>query len=391
MDEQVITQQVETQNIQDTVGQELQQKSRPAYGRIVLAILAVLAMVGYWGYVAGIRPYVIVGKAMGQLATYDSAQVVYSSPDENLKIKFEGAGEEKPAKFGLTINKLRENKNDSLEISGIFTKKDIYAQAKYSEPEIIEKSLVAIYPLITKTQTYKLASSVWQGSEWLHLAIPESETGKTESAQTDWSDPEMRKVAWNWYWAVKPGKVEKNYPYQGESYTKVSFGFRKDQLIKAINGLKDLDIEMKVSQINSMIEVVESSDDWDRELVTFLIDKKGDLRVVTLQVPEIKKEVLDKSISEGLAEQEGGAMLGGLVGSAKEMIWGSKGDMVELGVIKFGQFNEVEEIKIPENLVEATDLMAVAQAELGPIFAQMMGARIQGVGTPSTTTPMRLR
>lgn len=389
MEPQEQTQQVEQiETTQVNPDYEVTTGAKHSIGKIVLIILGILVVSGYWAYSTLIKPYIVTGRAIAQLSQYDSAQVTYTSPDEKLKMTVDASGDNKPVKLDVKIAGLRENAEDTLELSGIFLKNDVYAQSKYSDPEFIEKSLVAIYPLITKTQTYKMASSLWQGSEWLHLAIPETEESKDDESETSLSDKETRQLAWDWYWAVKPGKIEKNYPYQGESYTKVSYGFRKDQLIKAINGLKNIDVEIKVSQINSMIEIIESSDDWDRDLVTFLIDKEGDLRVVTIQLPEIEQEVIDKSIAEGVTEQEGGALVGGVVDGVKEMIWGVKGDMVELGVVTFGKFDQVEEISIPDNIIEANLLMAVAQQELGPIFAQMMGVMMQGGKTsPSTMAP----
>jgi hypothetical protein len=278
---------------------------------------------------------------------------------------------------------------EALKLTAIIDKTNLYAQANYPQPEQIDELLVDIYPLMSRTKSYQLASPLWKGEKWLHIAFPES--SDEAEVDVDWrGSDEAKKMAKDLFLAIKPGKIELNYGYEGENYTKVSFGFRKDRLIKAIDNLKDLNVDLKVSQINSMIEIVESSDDWDRDLLTFLIDKKGDLRVIVMQLPQIDEQVLSQSIAEGSSSDQTG-LVAGLVSGFKGMVWQEEGELVSLGSVHFGRFDQVEEVDVPTELVEGTVLWETITREFGPIIGQMLSGMSEKSApvqlSPYTTLP----
>ncbi len=354
-------------------------------GIVVVALLAVAGTV----YATVLKPYVVVGKSMAKLAKYDSAQVIYQTDDQKFKVVADVAGEDKPVAVRIALSGM-EGVTGEWTLSGIFDEKNAYFQSNYPDPKQIDEALAAIYPLMTRTQSYKMAAPLWRGESWLHINMPESE-GDDEEAEVefDWKgDKEAQKMMKDIFLAIKPGKIEQDYGFEGESYTKVSFGFRKERLIAAIDSLKDTKAEIKVSQINSLIDIVESSDDWDRDLVAFLIDKKGDLRVIVMQVPQIDEEVLNKSISEGASEDKTG-MAAGLVAGLKGMVWQEEGELVSLGTVRLGQFDQVQAPVIPTNIVEGSVLWEKIMQEFGPIIGQMLmatGGQPYPTATPRTNS-----
>lgn len=351
-------------------------KKRIPWGKILGYGLLGLIALGVIVYATVLKPYILVGKSMASLTQYDSAQILYQTEDQKFKLVADVAGEDKPFKIEAKMENLGGEESSDLTVTGIFSEQEMYTQANYSEPKVIELLLSGIYPAIVRTQTYKLAAPLWRGEQWLHVTFPESEDSAEVDFEWDNADAETKKLMSDLVLAIKPGKIEKNYGFEGDTYTKVGYGFRKERLIKAINDLKDTKIDMKVSQINSLVEIVESSDDWDQDLLTFLIDKKGDLRVVLLQLPQIDEKVLDEGIAEGASEDRTG-MAAGVMGMFKNMVWKAQGEMVSLGSVRLGQFDQVKAPEIPTRLVEGVELWETATKELGPIIAQMMMASSQ--------------
>lgn len=356
-------------------------------GYFVLGLVVIAGIL----YTTVLKPYMVVGKSIASVSKYDSAQVIYQTDDQKFKLVMDGAGEGKPFKMEAKLTDVDE-KGNSLTGSGVFDEQNMYVQINYSDPKSVDEILMMVYPMITRTQTYKLAAPLWKGEKWLHIALPETTEDKPEvNFEWDTADQATKKFMTDMVLAIKPGKIEQNYGFEGESYTKVSYGFRKDRLIKAIEDLKDMKLDMKVSQINSLVEIVESSDDWDRDLLTFLIDKKGDLRVVLMQLPKIDEKVLQEGIAEGASEDKTG-MAAGVAGALKSMVWKEEGELVSLGSIRLGQFDQVKAPEIPTNLVEGATLWETAVQELGPIIGQMMmasGQQPSGMSVPTypTATP----
>lgn len=364
---------MEETNVVPEVTEVVPVKKRIHWGKILgYGVLGIVAL-AWVLYATVLKPYLVVGKSMASLAKYDSAQAKYQTEDGKFVVVADVAGEGKPFKLEAKMENLGGEERSDLTLTGVFSEQEMYTQANYSEPKVIDQLLMGMYPAIVRTQTYKLAAPLWKGEKWLHVSFPKSEDSPEVDLEWDQADPETKKLMSDLVLAIKPGKIEKNYGFEGDVYTKVSYGFRKERLIKAINDLKDTKIDMKVSQINSLVEIVESSDDWDRDLLTFLIDKKGDLRVVLLQLPQIDEEVLDEGIAEGASEDQTGMAVGAM-GMFKKMIWKGEGEMVSLGSVRLGQFDQVKAPEIPTQLVEGTVLWEMATKELGPIIAQMMMA-----------------
>lgn len=353
--------------------------------QVVLAILLAVAMIAYIGYITYVRAYVVVGRAVVQTAAHDSARIKFLSDDQKTEVVAELAGSDKLQEFRVATKALGSEEGRDLSVKGRFEETNGYLQADYSRPEEITVFLKGVYPNIDKTKTYAMVSPLWQGQKWLHFEIPKSE--KKEDVEWKWDDKDEQRMAWDWFRAVKPGKIVKNFPYQGEQYTKVTFGFRKEQLIDAINGMKDLDIDVKVSQINAMVKMVKSSDDWDKELFTVLIDQEGDLRVVMMQMPKIEEKYLDETIAESTTEGEANPVTSSVTNGIKNLIWQQEGEMVQLGTLTLDMFDEVKAAERPTEIVEATEVLATAQTELGPIIAQLMGGGAAAPKAPSTVKP----
>ncbi len=355
----------------ETVSQPQILRPSRSWGKILGGILLSIVLIGAILYTSVLKPYLVVGQGMAKLAKYDSAQVTYRSDESDVIVVVEST--EESAKAELIIKDV-EGLEGEIKLAAIFSENELYAQANYPNPKQIEEGLMMVYPLITKTNAYKMAVPLWSGEKWLHVSFPQTDDKKEEIDWEEvWQSEEGKGMIKDWLLAVRPGKIEQNYAFEGENYTKVSFGFRKERLIKAIDNLKDLEIDVKVSQINSLIDIVESSDDWDRDLLTFLIDKKGDLRVIVMQLPQIEDEVLNKGIAEGAKEDKTG-MAGGLLSMAKGLVWGkNETELVQLGSIRFDKFDEVESPVIPTEIVEGSELWEMIVKELGPIIAQMFG------------------
>lgn len=352
-------------------------KSWPV-GKIILGIV-ILIMAGMaWVYAVYAKPYITVGRAFLKLNKNESMQIAYSTESGKTTVVTDYAGKGALSQFTIRTSDLLQDENKKIELQLRADEKDMYIHGSYTKPEEVTKFVAGLYPRIDRTKTFVMAKSLWTGEKWLHFALPEA---KEENKKEDfkWDDlkttEEGKRFAKNWVLAVKPGPIEEKYEYEGAKYTKVTFGFDKERLIEAINSVKDLDVNVKVDQVNSLIKAVKSSDGWDKELVQVLIDQEGIVRIVKMQIPEIDEETLNASIQEGVGESGSGAIVGQLGQSMKDLVWGkAENKMVSLGTVRFDKLDEVKAAERPTVLVEAPELMSVAQQELGPIIAALLTA-----------------
>lgn len=355
--------------------------------QIFLASLVAISTFVYLGYLTYVKAYVELAKSIAQTAQHESAAIKYVSEDQKTEFMANLAGSDKLQEFQFKTTTIGGSQESELNVRGLFDETNGYVQANYSKPEEITEMLKALYPLIEKTKTYAMISPVWMGQSWLHFEIPK--TNDQAEVEWNWEDQNMQRLAWDWFKAVKPGKITKNFEYEGQEYKKIAFGFRKDQLIKAINNIKDMDVEVKVSQINSMVKLIESSDDWDKDLFTVLIDQNGDVRVVIMQLPKIEEKYLDDTIAESTQESDANPVANSMISGVKNLLWKQEGEMVQLGVVTLNNFNEVREPEKPEAVVELIDVLTSAQSELGPVIAQLLGASASVNTQPKTANPSK--
>ena len=71
----------------------------------------------------------------------------------------------------------------------------------------------------------------------------------------------------------------------------MTIGLDKVKLVAALESLKDMDLDVKVSQINALIKVVNAVNNWDSDLVEIYL-KDGYISVVILSLPEIPEAAL---------------------------------------------------------------------------------------------------
>lgn len=363
---------------------------------IVLAIALPLVVAG-----AGIAAYRFIRQAYAnpqkvvtasfeKLAEADSfsAKVEFSGNQAWLETTYHRA-EEKLSRVRLVANDVDDDPGKDLEANLIIGGNDLYFRLAYSQINQVVDQLKAVYPPLVETETYKLLLPVFSGQTWLHADISglgetEDQEGTEQEIEGPISQEDQRELGKIFREAILVRQHDRNFSYQEEKYQRIVFGFKKQKLVESLEKLKDLDLEMKVSQINSLIELVEGIDNWDADLIEVLINAEGYPALVSLSLPEISEKDLSESLEEGLEEESSlwGSLLGSYAPKLGEALSGKeKGQLEKMGTLKLTNFNQAPAVEKPSAIVESEEVLEKAKVELLPLFGAMLGG-LGGVPLP---------
>lgn len=349
--------------------------------KILVGVMAVALLAVAYGYWTVGRPLLALGKGMAKMADgNDSVEIKYQTPDNKVSL------------MGEVVSFERENalsrvkfEMDGLSVESRVGKTDLFVQADYSDLPTFEKTLMTMDPMLARTMTYKSLAPMLSGKSWMHVPLPEkwweSEDESKEEVSVEMSKADQAKFGMN---VIKTVKIKSYDKKSG----RIVIALRKKGMLDLIEELKDMDVEIKLSQINAIKRVVESSDDWDGDLLEFWLDKEGRLVKIVARIPEIDEKVMSDSLKEGLKDQQGvGQAASGMSERFAKMIGKSNGaKYVELGSVTFDKFGQVVTPEMPTETVEWAVWSKTAMAEFGPLIMQVMGSAL---GQPQNPGMMR--
>lgn len=330
-----------------------------------------------------------------KLRNLKSFKASFESSGDNLKFTAETVihtGEGQASAFNFKLTGIENDANNNLDFNMIAGQKNVYLSANYSKINELLSSLKTVMPAIEKLSTYKLLLPVISGQKYLKVSIPEVPPGQENGNQdkpTGLSDKDVKIIEKKFSETLSAHKKE-TVKIGDRSFDRFTFGFNKAKLIETLKTIKDSDLDIKVSQVNALIKIVESSNDWNKDLLVILIDKEnGYPAEISLSLPQIDPATLKKGLSESLPEKSGLGylkdmpFLDNLIGKVK------KTELMKIGTIKFSDFDEAAEIIVPENSVSFEEVIGAAQKEIMPLIGGLMmgGGGVQNLlnlgNTPS--------
>jgi len=353
---------------------------------VLLAVVAVIvfAVGGVFAYKTLVKsPKEVLMESFNNLTEADSFNMAYTTPESEFLVDLDYIKDRsKFSSLMLKVDKIDESVDGPLSLTMIANEDDFYGTMNVSFLEQIEADMGPEGAMITGLVTYQMVRPILTGESWTHFSLkemkelqtPEGDMTSDETKTNDVTDAQSKKMEELWGDAFVFRKFKRNEVVDGVKYTHITIGFDKKNLITAIDYLKDLDIKAEVGDINKMITLVQSSDDWDNDLIDILIDKDGRLAQIQLRFPKISEEKIEAAIQEGVDDGSGMfgvAIMQGVADKVAEI--GNKGaDLQELGVIKFSNYDQVESAVVPTSVIEMKDIIEVGQQELMPLIGGMM-------------------
>jgi hypothetical protein len=339
------------------------------FGLIIILALVVVGVLGYFGYkFYSYRPAMAISQAFDKSMAAESLVAEFRTPGDNFLARFNYH------KDNLSELKLEFSPTgEELEVYMVGDKRDIYLQMSYSGLDKLIDQLYQTNPYITSLNTYKLILPALQGEEWIHVLIP-TKSSNLDNSQTPTPIPEYEELKSKFLQSLSFREYQRNYKMSGVVYERISIGIKKDKLIDFLESIKDTDLDIKLSDINSAITFVKSVDNWDSDLAEILIEKKtGLLRKIVFKLPEIPDGAIEKVIDDSKPDSNV-SKLRNFSQSIENFISQSpKGELNEIGTLTFDSYDDASDISRPINVIESEVLLEAASQELMPLLYGSMG------------------
>jgi len=330
------------------------------------------------------HPALTLARSFIKLARYDSLRVKYVLKDGN-ELALEGNFH----KDGLSETTFKIEGDQMFDFKTRFDKKNLYFNSNLlSLPETL--ALTTLYPPFFQTQAYRETVKFLGGDSWLHVVIPETDD-KTETAKTGAKMTiKEAKNLFDGFRIFRFNRTTNRFDYNGTTYKKVAVGVNKKQLLTMIEKLKDTDLDIKVSQINSFKKIVESTDGFEGDLFSFLLDKDGNLAYILLAFPTPDKTAVNSAIDEQTKDNPTLSSLTSLKDSFMSTFSDKKEtQLTQVGVISFFDYGQASAVERPTKLVESTILFELYKTEVVPMIPDIVALFTNPQAkttTPTTTT-----
>lgn len=358
---------------------------------VLLLIIGGAGVGGYYVYSQVLNnPSKLLTESFTKLGDADSftTGVTFADIPEAGRISLSFDYQKDTNKYGkaeFRFDNIVNNPNDYLTISSVYRKDEIYLMSSFTKMAELESEITLAMPEITAMKTYQLLAPVLNGQKWLMIRIPKETSPNFNSVSpspnkyelTEEQEKELKRLSLS---SLSLRSYNRNFSYNSKTYSRIAFGLKKKELLDLVEYLKSLKIDVQLADINNLKQVIESvdADAWNSELVEILIDKTTKVPyLVSFSLPEIPKDVLDKSLSQ--AESDSKSNITSML-DQKELSNGidnffnqnKKGKLIYLGKVVFTNYNSVPPTAAPMNVVDFNLVATAAEEELLPLFGSML-------------------
>lgn len=352
---------------------------------IILIILLVLAVVG--GSSVSAYQYYFVWKPIKVLVAayekifppYSFRSVLISNQKKNhfeLKTNYhQKLGELSEVLFSL--DQINGNLEEKVSLHLLFSKDDLYFNAVYIPDYKVYAPVNQNYPELLPTKTYQLVFPIMMGTHWLHVHIPTDvpliqktlnipTVGKEHDLQEAESSDQT--ISGLFEQAIIIRGVNRRFVSGGRRFYKFVVGFKKDKLLDWVNSLRYLDTTIDDFYIESLVQVVESVENWDYDVMEILIDYQSkEFHEISLNLSSVPNETVREILKNANKRYFYFVDLSDVI---LKMFEGEP-----LGRIKFTDFNQASQVRLPdkEKVVEfETIYQAADQENLLPLLRRLV-------------------
>jgi len=271
----------------------------------------------------------------------------------------------------IKITNINSEMGNNLLILAIFNSSDSYIQASYSKIDILESQINVLYPQISGLETYQLIIPVIKGQKWLHLNN-NSEQPSPDGVQI--SEEKQKEINQKFIDSIIVRSHDANFKSGDSSYHKILLGFDEPKLIEFIKSFKSLDLEIELKQINSLIKIMQSAENWNDDIVEILIEKdSGNLYSLSLSLPKFPEDALEETIEENLQSEESIETFVELFSNKlKDAIKPEiSKELLYIGRVEITNYNQAQSAQIPSPQVEQKEIEDAIERDL-PFILQAM-------------------
>ncbi len=318
--------------------------------------------------------------------TTEAKSFSFAAQSDDGKFVLDGDVHEDQTKLSqvkLTLNDLDNKRDEDVTFGMKFNNNDLFFDMSYAKIDKIIGELSAF----SYMKTYQLVYPVLKGQKAVHVSIPEVKelAGETKPAATPGDDKTVKQIeefGGKLQAAVIIRKFDRSSDYKGQKYQRITIGLDKEKLIAALESLKDMDLDVKISQINAMIKVVKAVNNWDSDLVEVYI-QEGRVAVVVVSAPEIPESALKEGLEESTKDNPSiGAILKNSTGKIESLFKPkTPGQLTKLGTLELTNYNSAPLVQKPAAAVEFNDVLESGKVEVLPVILPLIG---QSMGIPAT-------
>jgi hypothetical protein len=385
----------DTKTTTDVEIAEVPKTSNIPWKKILISMgVLVLALIAYGCWQLGSVGY--LAYAMSQVAEEDSARISYQLSNETNKFVTEVKYHKNTEELQQVLINYESSAVPSYKIGAslLGNNDEGFAHLSINPTEIVEGALGSIPPFILQTKTYEMVRPFILGEGWLHTMWPkdggekEAESSDEDKSRELASDPALTKVGVK---LMLSGVVNSSNPFatlNGEKHTRIAVGIRKNVLLGALDDLKDTEVDIKLSQLNALIKVIESSNAWKKDLLIFWVDQEHRLVKVEILLPNVSGEVIAKGVEESMKDTNQTKEYATEISEQIKALWKNDDvkELVELGAITLDQFGEVAKVEKPTEIIELDAIIEKGAQEILPIFSAIISGQVPTTPTSTPTT-----
>ncbi len=357
-------------------------KSQKSKLLLITGILSFVAVIGVYAFIK-IRtsPQKTLMQAVDNLENSSSFQMNYQAPEDLFSVNVSyfdfdlNKNENKLGEISLTANNMNNDQSQDLSLAMKFNKNVIYLQGDYSQADDLLTLIQYQIPSIGQTQTVTQSYEIMTGQKWLQINTPDDKVNTRDTESQTAEKQKNEEFANKLKDCLVLKQYDKKHDLNGLKVQKVSFGIDKKQLLAVLNELKNYDIDMKLQDLNRMIRVVDSIENWDQELIIMYISQDHYLRQIDLFIPQVEKEAIELAMQEQTTAQETGInkVISEELGNSIANFFNKNQDEKDaIGSIYFTDYDKVKSAEYPNNTIDGEIFFMQAMQDLGPIITQIM-------------------
>jgi len=346
--------------------------------------IGLVAFAGYFVYANYFMSPERMLKEAFEKMDVDSIRLGFEAEAEDVDITGEMIGhEEGYSSMDFTIALEEQGMTHEFDLNFIVDMENMYFQMDYSSMNMLLLQADQMIPGISSTKTFALLKPVITGQSWMHMYIPEEDqTQASEEYLEEWEDFGEKFAD-----AIVIKDLQRKTMYEGKKYNIISIGVDKEELLEAIDAIKDLDVDAEVADINNIKKAIEDMGELKETLAVAYIDMSGYLRMIDIYAPQGASDSFQEVI-----DQEAGAkspllsqfsQLTTLFQPDKGV---EEGESVKFMTMTFDDYGTAERVSPPSNTVEWEDILLYAESEFAPLFYQYMMMQ-QGVDQNTMYSP----
>ena len=326
------------------------------------------------------KPVDILERSWENLLQAESFVAKFSGAENEEIDKFEVVinyhkNSEKLSEIELVIEDLAETENNILKIASRWNEDNLFLLFDYNNSDNLVREMNRSYPQILFLKTYQIMQPVISGDRWLHIPIPlESEENGVE-ATDQLSEADIEKISESMKDTILIRSYDKSYAVNDKKYHRIMIGLSKEKLLVFFKDLKDYSLDIKLSDINSIIDSIEETDNWDFDLAEILIDKdSGNFYEISFILPDFQEKIdnrSDKSVIFDLFSK----LLFDIESDTRNLLNEKK--YYNIGEITFTNYNKASNINSPKTMVEFQNVLDVASQEAPQILNFLLSFSMQ--------------